>query len=77
MQLIIDIDPEDYKRICECPEVFNSLTSRAYKAIKYGIAYPVIKCTDSIDWENRHGTGPVEYLRYSNEWISSKGTTNC
>lgn len=36
MKLIIDIDDEDYKRIQDIPDVFNSLTSRTYSAIKNG-----------------------------------------
>lgn len=40
MKIVIDIDDEDYKRIKDIPDVFNSLTSRAYKAIKYGTPLP-------------------------------------
>lgn len=36
MQLVIDIDEEDYNRIKDIPDTFNSLTSRAYKSIKNG-----------------------------------------
>jgi hypothetical protein len=36
MKLIIDIDDEDYKRIQDIPNTFNSLTSRAYSAIRKG-----------------------------------------
>lgn len=36
MKLIIDIDDEDYKRVQDIPDVFNSLTSRAYSAIRNG-----------------------------------------
>ena len=48
MQLVIDIDDEDYKRIQDIPDVFDSLTSRAYSAIRNGIPHPKtgywIKC---------------------------------
>lgn len=40
MQIVIDIDDEDYKRIQDVSDVFNSLTSRAYSAIKNGTLLP-------------------------------------
>ena len=40
MQIVIDIDDEDYKRIQDVPDVFNSLTSRTYSAIKNGTLLP-------------------------------------
>lgn len=40
MKLIIDIDDEDYKRIQDVPDVFNSLTSRTYSAIRKGTPLP-------------------------------------
>ena len=40
MKLIIDIDDEDYKRIQDIPNTFNSLTSRAYSAIRKGTPLP-------------------------------------
>lgn len=40
MKLVIDIDDEDYKRIKDIPNVFNSLTSRAYSAIRKGTPLP-------------------------------------
>ena len=36
MKIVIDIDDEDYKRIQDIPNVFNSLTSRIYLAIRNG-----------------------------------------
>lgn len=36
MKIVIDIDDEDYKRIQDIPDVFNSLTSRTYSAIRNG-----------------------------------------
>lgn len=36
MEIVIDIDEEDYNRIKDIPDVFDSLTSRAYKSIKNG-----------------------------------------
>lgn len=36
MKIVIDIDDEDYKRIQDIPNAFNSLTSRAYSAIRKG-----------------------------------------
>ena len=36
MQIVIEIPDEDYNRIKDMPDAFNSLTSRAYKAIKNG-----------------------------------------
>lgn len=40
MQIVIDIPDEDYKRIKDMPDAFNSLTSRAYKSIKNGTSLP-------------------------------------
>lgn len=40
MQIVIDIDDEDYKRIQDIPNVFNSLTSRTYSAIRNGTPLP-------------------------------------
>ena len=40
MKIVIDIDDEDYKRIQDIPDVFNSLTSRAYSAIRNGTPLP-------------------------------------
>lgn len=40
MRIVIDIDDEDYKRIQDIPDVFNSLTSRAYSAIRNGTPLP-------------------------------------
>lgn len=40
MQIVINIDDEDYKRIQDIPDVFNSLTSRTYSAIKNGTPLP-------------------------------------
>lgn len=40
MELVIDIDKEDYKRIQDTSDVFNSLTSRASSAIRNGIPLP-------------------------------------
>lgn len=40
MQIVIDIDEEDYKRIQDTSDVFNSLTSRSYSAIRNGTPLP-------------------------------------
>lgn len=40
MQIVIDIENEDYKRIQDISDVFNSLTSRTYSAIKNGTPLP-------------------------------------
>lgn len=40
MQIVIDINDEDYKRIQDTPDVFNSLTSRTYSAIRNGTPLP-------------------------------------
>ena len=40
MQVVIDISDEDYKRIKDMPDAFNSLTSRVYKSIKNGTPLP-------------------------------------
>ena len=40
MQIVIDVPDEDYKRIKDMPDAFNSLTSRAYKSIKNGTPLP-------------------------------------
>lgn len=46
MKLIIDITKEDYNRIKDMPDAFNSLTSRAYKSIKNGT--PLLKSRGRI-----------------------------
>lgn len=40
MKIVIDISEEDYKRIQDIPDVFNSLTSRMYSAIRNGTPLP-------------------------------------
>ena len=40
MQVVIDIPDEDYKRIKDMPDAFNSLTSRTYKSIRNGTPLP-------------------------------------
>ena len=40
MQIVIEIDEEDYKRIQDTSDVFNSLTSRTYSAIRNGTPLP-------------------------------------
>ena len=40
MKIVIDISEEDYKRIQDIPDVFNSLTSRTYSAIRNGTPLP-------------------------------------
>lgn len=40
MKIVIDIDEEDYNRIKDIPDAFDSLTSRTYKAIKNGTPLP-------------------------------------
>lgn len=48
MKIVIDIDDEDYKRIHGIPDVFNSLTSRAYSAIRNGTPLPDTNVGDLI-----------------------------
>ena len=70
MKIVIDIDEEDYKRIQDIPDVFNSLTSRAYSAIRNGTPLPKghrgIVDLKSVKWafddailENAQRTGQV------------------
>ena len=40
MKIVIDMDNEDYKRIQNIPNVFDSLTSRTYLAIRNGKPLP-------------------------------------
>lgn len=40
MQIVIEMLGDDYKRIKDMPDAFNSLTSRAYRAIKNGVQLP-------------------------------------
>lgn len=40
MELVIKIDDEDYKRIQDTPDAFNSLTSRTYSAIRNSTPLP-------------------------------------
>jgi len=60
MQIVIDIDEEDYKRIQDTPDVFNSLTSRTYSAIRNGTPLPkehgrILDEKDILDTENNDG----------------------
>ncbi len=48
MKIVIDIDDEDYKRIQGISDVFNSLTSRAYSAIRNGTPLPDTNVGDLI-----------------------------
>lgn len=50
MKLIIDIDDEDYKRIQDIPDVFNSLTPRTYSAIRNGT--PLKEWLDSFNTDS-------------------------
>ena len=47
-KLVIEISDEDYNRIKDIPDAFDSLTSRAYKAIKMGTVVEEINnpCTE-------------------------------
>ena len=40
MQIVIEIDEEDYNRLKEIPYVFDSLVSRLYNAVKNGTPLP-------------------------------------
>ena len=40
MQIIIEIDDEDYNRLKEIPYVFDSLVSRLYESVKNGTPIP-------------------------------------
>ena len=40
MKLIIELLEEDYNRIKDMPDAFDSLTSRTYKSIKNGTPLP-------------------------------------
>ena len=40
MLIVIDIPEEDYNRIKDIPEAFNSLPTRAFKSIKNGTPLP-------------------------------------
>ena len=40
MEMIVKISDEDYKRIQDIPDAFNSLTSRVYSAIRKGTPLP-------------------------------------
>lgn len=40
VEIVIKISDEDYKRIQDIPDVFNSLTSRMYSAIRKGVPLP-------------------------------------
>ena len=40
MQIVIEMPEEDYTRIKDIPDAFDSLTSRAYKSIKKGTPLP-------------------------------------
>lgn len=59
MQIVIEMSDDDYKRIKDMPDAFNSLTSRAYKAIKNGKPLPkghgrLIDAdkVENITWQN-------------------------
>ena len=60
MQIVIDIDDEDYKRIQDISDVFNSLTSRTYSAIRNGTPLPkghgrILDEKDILDTDNNDG----------------------
>lgn len=58
MKIVIDIDEEDYERIQDIPEVFISLTSRTYSAVRNGTPLPSIepeRKTGKWIWDNRTG----------------------
>ena len=40
MKIVINLLEEDYKRIQDIPDAFNSLTSRVYSAIRNGTPIP-------------------------------------
>jgi hypothetical protein len=40
VEIVIKMDEEDYKRIQDIPDVFNSLASRTYSAIRNGTPLP-------------------------------------
>ncbi len=40
MKIVIELSDEDYKRIQDIPDVFNSLTSKTYSAIRNGTPLP-------------------------------------
>ena len=50
IKLMIEIEEDDYNRIKDCPDVYYSLASRAYKAIKYGKS--ITECDDTIVLKN-------------------------
>lgn len=47
MLIVIDIPEEDYNRIKDIPEAFNSLPTRAFKSIKNGTPLPKGKWTSA------------------------------
>ena len=78
MQIVIDIDEEDYKRIQDTSDVFNSLTSRAYSAIRNGTPLPkghgrltdmdeAIKCLEEVT-----DSKEKQYALYLIDWACSK-----
>ena len=66
MQIVIDIDDEDYKRIQDIPDVFDSLISRTYLAIKNGTplkGHGRLIDADEIQFENREFDTYEDYSR--------------
>lgn len=78
MKIVIDIDEEDYKRIQDTSDVFNSLTSRTYSAIRNGTPLPenhgrLIDAYDMKDIEFIN-KGNYNSTRTIREWIDSAPT---
>lgn len=74
MQIVIDIDDEDYKRIQDISDVFNSLTSRTYSAIRNGIPLPDGAEILTIDKRTLKAvTG--RFVIYDREWLKEHFNT--
>ena len=52
VEIIVKLPDEDYDRIKDIPDAFDSLTSRVYKSIKNGTPLP--KCKDCKHFEYDH-----------------------
>lgn len=76
MKIVIDIDGEDCKRIQDISDVFNSLTSRAYSAIRKGTPLPKVRGRLLILSENRLKENQINLDWSCQKWISEVGLSN-
>jgi len=76
MRIVIDIDEEDYKRIQDIPDVFNSLTSRTYSVIRNGTPLQNWHGRLIILSEDKLKENQINLDWSCQKWISEVGLSN-